>query len=172
MPDKTSNQTRDQNKRSVERLFDTFNHDDLRPLDELVSPDYLGPQGGKGPAGFRAVVVGLRDAFPDIHYTIDDLMAEGDRVAVRWHWTGTHKAPFRGFPATGKAVSNSVAGIFRCQDDKIVAAAIETDRLGFLEQIGAVPANVGLGPRPLPGSPAPAAPRPTAAAAPSGSASR
>jgi steroid delta-isomerase-like uncharacterized protein len=145
-----SDQTRDDNKRSVEKLFDTFNHDDLTPIDELVSPDYVGPRGDKGPAGFRAIVVGLRSAFPDIHYTVDELIAEGDRVAARWHWTGTNKAPFRSFPVSGKTVSNSGAGIFQCKDGKIVAAAIETDRLGFLEQIGVVPANVGLGPRPAP----------------------
>jgi steroid delta-isomerase-like uncharacterized protein len=137
----------DQNKRKVERLFDTFNHDDLSPLEELVAPDYVAPQGGKGPAGFEAVVVGLRTAFPDLHYSVDEVVAEGDKVAVRWHWTGTHRGPFRAFPASGKSVSNSGTGIFRCKDGKIVAADIETDRLGFLEQIGAVPAGVGLGPR-------------------------
>jgi steroid delta-isomerase-like uncharacterized protein len=141
-----SDPTRDENRRSVERLFETFNHGDLRPLDELVSPDYAGPQGGKGPAGFRVVILGLREAFPDLHYTIDDAVSEHDRVAVRWHWTGTHEAPFRGFPATGRAVTNSGAGIFRLEGGKIVAAALETDRLGFLEQIGAVPENAGRGP--------------------------
>jgi steroid delta-isomerase-like uncharacterized protein len=111
-----------------------------------VSPDYVGPLGDKGPAVFGKLMGTLRTAFPDIHYTIDDVFAENDRVAVQWHWTGTHKAAFRAFPATGKAVSNSGTGIFRVQDGKIVAAVIETDRLGFLEQIGAVPKNVGLGP--------------------------
>jgi len=142
-----SDQTREENKRSVEKLFDTFNHADLGPLDELVAPDYVGPQGDKGPAGFRLIVVGLRTAFPDIHYTIDEAVAERDRVAVRWHWTGTHQGPFRGFQATGKSVSNSGAGIFRLQDRRIVAATLETDRLGFLEQIGALPENAGRGPR-------------------------
>src|SRR4051812_17769450 len=86
MPD----QTRDQNRRTVEKLFDTFNHADLAPLGELVAPDYVGPQGSKGPAGFASVMVGLRTAFPDIHYTLDDVLADTDRVAVRWHWTGRH----------------------------------------------------------------------------------
>lgn len=143
-----SGQTRDENKRQIEKLFDTFNHGDLGRIDELVAPDYLGPQGDKGPDGFRKVVVGLRTAFPDIHYTIDDLVAEDDRVAVRWHWTGTHKAPFRAFPPTGKAVSNAGLAIFRLKDGRIVAASLETDRLGFLQQVGAVPENVGLGPAP------------------------
>ena len=151
MPDQTS----DTNKRNVQKLFETFNHVDLGPLDELVSPDYVGAQGDKGPASFRVIMSGLHSAFPDIHYTIDEAVAESDRVAVRWHWTGTHKAPFRGFPATGKPVSNSGAGIFRLANGKIVAASLETDRLGFLEQIGVVPEGVGRGPRP---SAPPAAP--------------
>jgi steroid delta-isomerase-like uncharacterized protein len=138
----------DDNKRSIERLFDTFNHGDLAPLEELVAPDYVGPQGDRGPAGFRAVVVGLRAAFPDIHYTVEELVAEGDKVAVRWHWTGTHRGTFRVYPATGKAVSNSGSGIFHCKGGKIVAAALETDRLGFLQQVGAVPEDVGLAARP------------------------
>ena len=143
-----SAQASDQNKQNVQKLFDTFNHADLGPLDELVSPDYVGAQGGTGPAGFRVIMTGLHAAFPDIHYTIDEAVAESDRVAVRWHWTGTHQAPFRGFPATGKAVSNSGVGIFRLANGKIVAASLETDRLGFLEQIGVVPEGVGRGPRP------------------------
>jgi steroid delta-isomerase-like uncharacterized protein len=140
--------TASENQHQIAELFETFNHDDLSALDRLVSPDYLAPQGGQGPAGFRQIIVGLRDAFPDLHYTIDDAFADADKVAVRWHWTGTHRGPFRGFPPTGAAVSNSGTGIFRCRGGKIVAADIETDRLGFLEQIGAVPKNVGLGPRP------------------------
>jgi len=146
-----SDQTQDQNKRSIERLFDAgFNQGDLALVDQLVGPEYVGPQGEKGPAGFRGIVVGLRTGFPDIHYTIDDLVVEGDRVAVRWHWTGTHSGAFRAFPATGKTFSNPGVGIFRFKDGKIVAAVLETDRLGFLQQMGAVPANVGAGPRPSP----------------------
>src|SRR5689334_9364134 len=144
-----SDQTRDENKRSVETLFDNcFNQGDLGLLDKLVAPDYVGPQGSKGPDGFKGIVVGLRGGFPDIHYTVDDLIAEGDRVAVRWHWTGTNKGQFRAFPPTGKTFTNPGVGIFQFKDGRIVAATLETDRLGFLEQMGVVPAGVGLGPRP------------------------
>lgn len=149
-----STQKQDENKKKVQTLFETFNQGELAPIDDLVGPEYVGAQGDKGPAGFRAVVVGLRTAFPDLHYTVDDLFAAGDEVAIRWHWTGTHREPFRAFPATGKPVSNTGMGIFRLKEGKIVAAVLETDRLGFLEQIGAVPANVGRGPQP------PAPPRP------------
>jgi len=153
-----SNQSQDQNKKTIEKLFETFGTGDLAALEQLVGPGYVGPQGDKGPAGFRGVVAGLRAAFPDIRYTVDEMVAGGDRVAVRWHWTGTHRGPFRAYAPTGKAVSNSGSGIFQLRDDKIVAANLETDRLGFLQQIGAVPPDVGVGPRA--GSPA----RPNAAA--------
>jgi steroid delta-isomerase-like uncharacterized protein len=141
----------DENKRKVEMLFEScFSQGKLGLLDQLVASDYTGPQGSKGPDGFRAIVVTLRTGFPDIHYTLDDLVAEGDRVAVRWHWTGTNKGPYRAFPASGKAFTNPGMGIFTFKDGKIVAAALETDRLGFLEQMGVVAPGVGLGPRPSP----------------------
>jgi predicted ester cyclase len=150
-----SEQTREQNKRVVVNLFETFNEGDLGPVDELVGPEYVGAQGDRGPAGFKAVVVGLRAAFPDLRYTLDDVVGEGDQVAVRWHWTGTHRGAFRAFPATGKAVTNTGGGLFRIEHGKVISAVLETDRLGFLEQIGAVPENVGRGPRPTSPSPRP-----------------
>ena len=140
---------RAENKQRITTLFETcFNAGDLGLLDELVSPDYVGPQGSRGPAGFKETVVGLRTAFPDIHYTIEDIVAEDDKVAVRWTWSGTHQAGFRSFGPTGTAVSNTGAGIFRLTAGTIVAAALETDRLGFLQQVGAVPADIGLAPPP------------------------
>lgn len=144
-----TDQTREENKHTVTRLFETFNQGDLGLVDQLVGPGYVGAQGDQGPAGFKAVVAGLRAAFPDLHYVIDDLVAEDQQVAVRWHWSGTHLGPFRAFPATGKPVSNTGLGIFRVAGGKIVAATLETDRLGFLEQIGAIPANAGRPPRPV-----------------------
>jgi steroid delta-isomerase-like uncharacterized protein len=126
-----------------------------------VGPDYVGAQGEKGAAGFNAVAIGLRTAFPDLHYTLEEVLAEGDQVAVRWHWTGTHEGAFRAFPATGKSVRNTGGGIFRLREGKIVAATLETDRLGFLEQIGAVPEGDGRG-----------GPKPAAGAAATGAATR
>jgi steroid delta-isomerase-like uncharacterized protein len=141
MPDTT----RDENKRNVDQLFEAcFNHGDVGLLEELVSPDYVGLQGERGPAGFKGIVVGLRTAFPDIHYTVEDVVAENDKVAVRWHWTGTHEAPFRAFPASHNKVTSTGAGIFRFRDGKIIAATLETDRLGFLQQVGVVPPDAVL----------------------------
>jgi steroid delta-isomerase-like uncharacterized protein len=88
--------------------------------------------------------VGLRTAFPDIRYTVEDLIAEGDRVAIRWRWSGTHRAPFRGIPVSQKQVSDSGIAIYRFQDGRIVQTWLETNRLGFLQQIGVVPPDAVL----------------------------
>jgi steroid delta-isomerase-like uncharacterized protein len=135
----------DANKRHIEELYERcFNQGKMDVMDRLVAPDYVGPQGDKGPESFKRTVIGLRTAFPDIHYAVSDVVAEGDRVAVRWRWSGTHKGPFRAFAATGKPFSNTGTAIFHFRDGKIVAAAIETDRLGFLQQLDVVPPDAVL----------------------------
>jgi steroid delta-isomerase-like uncharacterized protein len=135
----------DQNKRHIQELYEScFNRGDMAVMDRLVAFDYVGPQGDKGPDAFKRTIAVLRTAFPDIHYAIDDVVAEGDRVAVRWRWSGTHKGQYRAFAATGKSFSNTGAAIFRFRDGKIVAAAIETDRLGFLQQLEVVPPDAVL----------------------------
>jgi steroid delta-isomerase-like uncharacterized protein len=139
----------DENKRRVRALFeDCFTGGKLELLDELIAPTYSGPQGEKGADGFKRIVVGLRTAFPDIRYAIEDITAEGDRVALRWRWTGTHRGPFRTFAATMKPFENTGMATFQLRDGKIVAGTIETDRLGFLQQLGVVPADAGAPPGP------------------------
>ena len=63
---------------------------------------------------------------------------------MRWHWTGTHKGPFRTFAPTGKTMTNTGTAIFQLRDGKIVAASLETDRLGFLQQMEIVPPDAVL----------------------------
>jgi predicted ester cyclase len=95
----------DSSKQLVRRLFeDIINSGDLDRLGEVISADFVGPTDQRGPAGFAGVIAALRIGFPDIQYTLDELLAEGDRVAVRWTWHGTHTGPFRSFPPSGKLV--------------------------------------------------------------------
>jgi predicted ester cyclase len=137
--------TRDQNKAQVRTLFEEgMNLGKWDVIDRLIAAEYVGAQGEKGPDAFKGVVRGLRNAFPDIHYTLDDVVAEGDSVATRWHWSGTHTAAFRAFAPSHKPVSNTGTAIFRLRDGKIIGATIETDRLGFLQQIGVVPPDAVL----------------------------
>jgi steroid delta-isomerase-like uncharacterized protein len=131
-----------ENKTIVRRLFEEgLNRDDASVLETLVASEYVDGAGERGPAAFAQVMVRLRGAFPDLHYVIDHLLAEDDAVAIRWHWTGVHRGAFRGIAPTGRSLSNSGAAVFRVRDGKIVSAALETDRLGFLQAIGVVPPN-------------------------------
>ena len=141
-----------QNETIIQTLFgECFNQGKLELLEQLVStdylPDYVGARGARGRDGFK-FILGLRAAFPDIHYTLDDILAAGDRVAVRWHWTGTHQGEFRGISASQKPVSTTGNGIFRLRDGKIVGGSLETDRLGFLQQLGVVAPDEMLLPPP------------------------
>lgn len=137
------------NKQLVRRLYDDYlNPGRLDRLGEIVAPDFAGAGPQRGPAAFSGVLVGLRAAFPDLVYTVEDLVADGDRVAVRWTWRGTHTGAFRGFAPTGKQVANTGTAIFEIEGGKLARAWVETDRLGFLIAIGAVPYQEVFGPPP------------------------
>jgi predicted ester cyclase len=91
------------NKKRIERLYeDCLNPGRLELIGELVD-DFVGGRGERGPEGFKQTVTAVKAAFPDAHFTIEDLVAEGDRVVARWRMKGTHRGPFAGFPASGQA---------------------------------------------------------------------
>lgn len=85
----------------------------------------------------RTRLAGAHAAFPDYRMTIDEIVAEGDLVALRWTNEGTHAAPFLGIPATGKRVSWVTTAIYRVKDGRIVDHVATQDRLGLLQQLGA-----------------------------------
>lgn len=137
-----SNLDHTSNKDVVRRLFeDGFNRDQGTVIERLVAAEYVDAAGERGPNAFKQVMLRLRTAFPDLVYTIEDILGEGEEVAVRWHWTGTHRGPFRGVLPTERSLTNTGAAIFKVRDGQIIAAALETDRLGFLQSIGVVPPN-------------------------------
>jgi predicted ester cyclase len=146
------------NKQVVRSIYeDCINTGNLAALAKFVDASYVGPNGERGPEGFASTVNGLRAGFPDIHFTIEDLIADGDRVALRWKWEGTHQNSFRGFEPTGKRVTNTALAIYELRAEKVVRAWLQTDRLGFLEAVGALPESVTA--RLRGGPPAPVAPR-------------
>ena len=81
----------------------------------------------------------LRAAFPDLHFTVEDEIAEGDKVCVRYRFEGTHAGAFRGVPPTRKRIAYSGILIYRILNNKIAEQWTEVDLLGFLEQLGALP---------------------------------
>jgi len=132
----------EKNKEAVRLLFEeVFNKGRMELLKDLVAEDYTGTRGEKGIGSFQAQISGLITAFPDIHYQLEDLFCAGEKVAVRWTWKGTHKGAFRNYPPTGKTITNQGMAIFDCRDGKIIGAHLQTDQLGFLQQLGVVPAT-------------------------------
>lgn len=111
-------------------------------LQEFISDDFVGVRGLKGAKGFEEPVKTLVNAFPDIQWKIENTIADGDKVVVKWRWHGTHQAKFQNFLPTNKTVTNEGVGIFEFKDGKIIAADIQTDRLGFLQQLEVIPEDV------------------------------
>lgn len=134
----------EQNKDVVRRLYDQcFNGRRLEVADEVVALNFVNhasAEPGKipGPEDIRRLVQSLNAAFPDHHMTIDDLIAEGDRVVMRSTWTGTHQGEFPpGFPATGKRVTQAQMHIYRVIEGKCVEHWGLRDDVGMFKQIGA-----------------------------------
>ncbi|HLV64908.1 MAG TPA: ester cyclase [Polyangiaceae bacterium] len=128
------------NKRAVRRLYEEcINQARVELYPELIAKEYVGPNGESGPSGFRDTVEAMRAGVPDIRFTVDDLVAEDDKVAIRWTWTGTQTGTLRGFPASNARVTNTGIAVYRLSDGKITGSWLETDRLGVLQQIGVIP---------------------------------
>jgi steroid delta-isomerase-like uncharacterized protein len=139
-----TNDVTHRNKEAIRKLYEVCvnqGKSDLVP--ELVAADYVGQSGEKGPSGFGRNLEGLKGGFPDIHFTVEDLVAEGDRVAVRWSWTGTQTGQFREIPPSHKRVSDTGMAFYRMREGKIFRARVETDRLGVLQQLGVAPTSFG-----------------------------
>jgi steroid delta-isomerase-like uncharacterized protein len=124
----------------VRRLYEEFvNPCRFESFGDVIASDYESTDGVRGPEGFAANVRSLAEAFPDIHFTVEDVFAAEDRVAVRWSWTATHSGSFRGTAPTHRRVENSGIVIYQVRDGKLVRGWTQMDRLGVLQQIGALP---------------------------------
>lgn len=134
----------EQNKIQARRLFeDVWNRGDFTVLDELIASDYVGhspPHEIHGSEGGKQFVSAFRSGFPDIHFMVEDQIAEGDRVAIRWTARGTHQGEFQGIPSTGKQVVVTGIGIFRVANGKLVEGWTNADMLAMLQQLGVLPA--------------------------------
>ena len=132
------------NKTNVRRFIEEgWNQGNTAVFDELFAADYLGhdPNGPlHGPEGFKQYFATYRSAFPDTHLTIEDQIAEGDKVVTRWTATGTHQGPLMGIVPSGKHVTITGITITRIASGKAVEDWVNFDTLGMLQQIGAIPA--------------------------------
>ena len=133
------------NKALVRRWFEElFNEAKLDLADEIVTPDHVThdtstPEHLPGPEGERQLVTLVRGAFPDGRITIEDLVAEGDKVAVRWTFRGTHRGDFMGIAPTGKEVEMGAMDLFRVAGGKIAETWSNVDMMTMMRQLGAIP---------------------------------
>lgn len=130
-----------------QRVFkEILNEGRLEVADEIVASDYLlhsptRPEPFKGPEGFKSFVSALRQGFPDLKVTIDQLIAEGEFVSIRSHLTGTHLGTYRGIPPTGRKIAQTQLLMFRVSDGQIHEAWQEIDGLGIMQQLKIFPAG-------------------------------
>jgi predicted ester cyclase len=129
------------NKQSARRMLEIVNTGDLGLLDELLAPDYVehAPPPGVSPdrEGFKALIPVLRAAFPDLRYTIEDELAEGDRVAQRVIGRGTMQGEFMGMQPTGKTAEWQEMHLLRFDGQGKLAEHWQTsDELGMMMQLG------------------------------------
>jgi steroid delta-isomerase-like uncharacterized protein len=127
-------------RRFVEEVQNRKNWD---VFDELNAEDFVNHSAPPGVpsdrAGGKMFLSSFMSAFPDCHFTIDDMIAEGDQVVTKKTFTGTHTAELNGVPATGNRVTLQFVDIMRVRDGQIVEHWLCMDQLAFMQQLGAAP---------------------------------
>ena len=136
--------TAEANKLTMQKFVEFINTASEALADELISTNAIfhvpgSPEPMRGPAGYLAIIGMMRAGFPDIQWTLEDMVAESDKVAARFIMRGTHQGTFFGVPPTGKTISVQAMNLYRLADGKFVEERGQPDMLGLLQQIGAVP---------------------------------
>lgn len=122
---------------------EVWNKGNLAAMDELLAANFVfhwAPPGVPTNAeGYKQVVTMFRSAFQEMKISIEDMIAEGDKVATRWTGRSTHKGDFMGIPATGKQVTTTGITINRVEGGKITEEWNEMDMMGMMQQLGVFP---------------------------------
>jgi steroid delta-isomerase-like uncharacterized protein len=128
------------NKAALRRFYEeVFNQGDLDVLDELTTADFLDHDPGNPTHdrdGVKRVAAAIRAAFPDVHFTADDVLADGEKVVGRFTMRGTHRGEFLGVPATGSPVTVTGMDIVRFSHGRAVEHWHEWSGLGLMRQLG------------------------------------
>lgn len=134
------------NKAIVRQLYEeVWNKRRLELVDEIISPSHAlhDPNlsgSAVGPEAYKRQVTRFITAFPDLHFTVEDIVGEKEKLAVAWTISGTHKGEFMGVPATNKKVSVDGITINHIADAKIMDSYVSWDAWGMMQQLGVVPA--------------------------------
>ncbi|PKB71657.1 MAG: hypothetical protein BZY87_04610 [SAR202 cluster bacterium Io17-Chloro-G6] len=128
--------------RFIEEFKNNANHE---IVDELMSPDFVhhltDPRLPEGREGIKLLGQSIVAGFPDVHASVQELLADGDKVIERTQTNATHTGEFNGIPPTGRQVGWTEIHIYRLEDGKIAEQWSEIDLLGLLVQLGAIPAS-------------------------------
>jgi steroid delta-isomerase-like uncharacterized protein len=135
----------EENRNLTERFYaEVWNKGNLDAVADLLSGDFVdhaAPPGfPPGPEGAKQVFMMYRGAFPDFRLSVEDVIAEGDKVVARWVTQGTHQGELMGIPPTGKRVTVTGIDMFRFAGGKIAEHWAEFDMLGMMQQLGVIPA--------------------------------
>jgi len=134
------------NKALIQRLYEeVWNNRRFEVINEIISPSHAlqAPNVGGtavGPEAYKRQVLRLLAGYPDLRWTIEDLIAEEDKVVACWSMSGTHKGEYLGVPATNKKVSFDGITIHHVTNGKIMDSYSNWDALGMMQQLGVVPA--------------------------------
>ena len=147
----SSTEVEQKNKQVVRQFFELLDRHNTESMGQLLvsSTNYSFHIGGMpSPVDWnehKRLLAGVNNAFPDLHHEIVDMVAEGDKVAIRLSVTGTHKEEFQGIPPTGKKLSLYEMGFITIIDGKITEGWISADTMRLLQQLGVLlpssPAN-------------------------------
>jgi steroid delta-isomerase-like uncharacterized protein len=122
---------------------EVINHGQFQRADDLVAVDFLEldplPGQQQGREGLKQVIGAFRTGFPDIHWVIEEMIAEGEKVFSRFTWHGTHRGEFFGLPATGKQIKVKGMVVDRVVAGKMVESRILMDGLSMMRQLGVIP---------------------------------
>jgi steroid delta-isomerase-like uncharacterized protein len=135
----------EENKAIVRRLYEeVHNKGNFVVADELVATNFIdhnasSPEIPPGPEGVKQTFTTFHNAFPDFNVTVEDMVAERDKVVARLTIRGTHKGEFMGIAPTGKQVAIEVIDITRVAEGKIVERWGQADMLGMMQQLGVIP---------------------------------
>jgi predicted ester cyclase len=134
------------NKELVRRFYkEVYGDWNMDLANKVISAQFTSHDwhaGRTGPQPFREFYSAIRSALPDARYEVDDLIAEGDKVVVRWRLLGTHKGDFRGIAPTGRSIALTGIAIYRVDGGKLMERWVVSDLYGVLEEIQA-PAKAG-----------------------------
>ncbi len=134
----------EENKAIVRQLWEAVDRHDVSILDALAAPDvvvhFTGMPEVRGREAWKQLAAAIFSAFPDLQETAEDVIAEGDRVAARVTWRGTHQGELMGIPPSGKQVTVTGMRIFRLAGGQVVEEWAIDDMLGLMQQLGVIPA--------------------------------